>query len=222
MSHCFVIVKSFPRRIAKGKTDDITKMTAVVQSDLEQLKKEHTKLKQAVNQTIYEKLIRIAYKAKAVDRLIRDNRVSSEGGMSFVGGIRRTYTEALCRVVSFSLDLPLEYSESIEEIITTNTHWSKIHKHMPISTPLNLLDDLYNKLSSAPMYFREEVSRSCGWSLNTFFARKGNRVRLQRKRIHDHPLTEAEAEKIISIFKNTIIPALEETCLTWEQRLKNN
>ena len=65
-----------------------------------------------------------------------------------------------------------------------------------------------------------EVCQSCGWSLNTFFGRKSNRIKLRKGRVLDHPFTEAEAEKIISIFKEVIIPALQNTCETWEQNLK--
>lgn len=225
-------MRKFRRRRPKDKstTDvikhDIREMVFSIHSDIDKLRDEHAEMKQAVEYTIYEKLVGIAYKAKALERVIQDSKISSEEEILFLDDrlqtIRRVCVQTLCRVASFIWDLPMEYTEGIREMVISDKpiHLSKIRKYMPINKPLNLLDDLYSKLSASPMYFREEVCRSCGWSLNTFFGRKGNRVRLRRKRIPDHPLTEAEADKIISIFKETIIPALQETCLTWEQHIK--
>lgn len=229
MSNSFTIMRQFRRRRRKNTMaakQDIRKMALSIHSAIEKLKDEHTEMKQAIEQTIYEKLVGIAYKAKALERVIQDTRISSEEEIPFLDGrnvtIRRVCVETLRRVASYLWELPMEYTEGIREMVISDKpiHLSKIKKYMPINQPLNLLDDLYTKLSASPTYFREEVCRSCGWSLNTFFGRKGNRVRLQRKGILDHPLTEAEAEKIISIFKDTIIPALQETCTTWEQHVK--
>lgn len=231
MSISFMIIRQFRRCRRKNSNaakHDIRKMALSIHSDIDKLKDEHTEMKQAIERTIYEKLAGIAYKAKALERVIQDSSISSEEEIPFLDGcnvtIRRACVETLRRVASYLWELPMEYTEGIREMIISDKpiHLSKIRKYMPINKPLNLLDDLYTKLSASPMYFREEVCRSCGWSLNTFFGRKGNRVRLQRKGILDHPLTEAEADKIISIFKETIIPALHETCITWEQHVKVN
>lgn len=205
---------------------NIRKMALSIHSDINNLVDEHTKLKRAVELTMYDKVAAVAYKAKALERMIHDSKISFEEEILFLDDrpqpIRRVSIETLRRVASFLWELPEEYTEAIRDMVVSDkpVHLSKIIKYMPVNKPLNLLDDLYTKLSSSSIYFREEVCGACGWSINTFFGRKGNRVRLRRKGILDDPLTEAEAEKIILIFKGTIIPSLQQTCSTWEQRLK--
>ena len=226
-----MFMKQFPRHRRKSKRytemvkRDIRSMVLAIESDLEKLKGQYAKMINAVEYSIYEKLIGIALKSRALERFIIDSKISSDEVIIFDDGtlnLRKVCINTLRQVSSMSWDLPTKYTDVIREILydKERIHKSKIKKYMPTNKPHNLLDDLYNKLSSAPMYFREEVCQSCGWSVNTFFNRKANRVRLQRKRVLDHPFTEAEAEKIISIFKKVIIPALWHTCQTWEQDLR--
>ncbi|WP_146154350.1 hypothetical protein [Chitinophaga ginsengisoli] len=201
-------------------------MALSIKSDLKHLEDEYAKMVNAVEFSIYEKLIGIAFKARALEQFILDSKIPSDEMVAITDKsslrISKVCINALREVVSFAWELPMNYTEAVANIVAdeNHVHWSKISKYMPIDKPRNLLDDLYYKLSSAPMYFREEVCQSCGWSLNTFFGRKANRIRLRKRRVLDQPFTEAEAEKIISIFKEVIIPALLNTCETWEQSLK--
>ncbi|SDE93582.1 hypothetical protein SAMN04488121_101233 [Chitinophaga filiformis] len=226
-----MIGRGFPRRRPKGKAftnmvkHDIRTMALSIKSDLKRLENEYAKMINAVEFSIYEKLVGVAFKARALEQFILDSKIPSDEMIAITDTssvrISRICVNALREVVSFAWELPMNYTEAVANIVADESpvHWSKINKYMPIDKPRNLLDDLYYKLSSAPMYFREEVCQSCGWSLNTFFGRKANRIRLRKRRVLDQPLTDAEAEKIISIFKEGIIPALLNTCETWEQNL---
>lgn len=141
MSISFVIMRKFRRRRPKENTDDakhnIKKKALSIHSDINNLIDENVKMKRAVELTMYDKVAAVAYKAKALERMIQVSKISSEEKILFLDDrpqtICRVSVERLRRVASFLWDLPIEYTEALREMVISDkpVHLSKIIKYMP-------------------------------------------------------------------------------------------
>ncbi|PWV45947.1 hypothetical protein [Chitinophaga sp. S165] len=73
-------------------------------------------------------------------------------------------------------------------------------KTMPLSQPVNLLQDVHSRMINLPIYFRERVCEECSWSIPTFYRKMRNILKpgTNKERIVPN-LSNAEKEKIIAV-----------------------
>lgn len=205
----------------------IGKLFLSLDSQIKRTQQEFETMVHAVEWTMYQELLNASYKVKAIDKLLHENKVHSKIFIALPDGrtigIKDLFYETTNKVFKLSNELPDTYADLLGNILSSPAfpHWSKISKYMPINKPVNFVDDLYSRLSNAPYFFRQEVCASCGWSLSMFFHRIRRTILKRNKRAYFNPsCSEAEAEKIIMIFKKLIIPSLLDACLKWEKIFK--
>lgn len=206
--------------------DHITNLANDVIKDIVIINADFEKMVKAVEFTIYERIKDVSMKAKAFDTLVARHGVYGIISLQLDDGtettVKKVGIKILDDVLYTTLYLPDEYSQAIKDIISDEKPLrnEKFLNYMKTNKPKNYLEELFWLLGDLQFYLRDEVCKACGWSINTFFTRKDNRVALKNKRVLTDPFTLAEAEMIISIVKNTLLPSIVKICDEWESLLK--
>jgi len=217
--------KKSPTEVQRYVLQHLSELVDEVNNEMIILNLDYERLVDAIDFTIYEKLLQIALRVKAFERLAHEARLKqhfiiSENGIE--GSIAEVLHSMMNKITLECWRISDKYSRPILKLLARNslTHISKTGKFMQVKKPNNYLERLYDRLFYAPEVLRDMVCTACGWSPSTFFSRKANRVVLKKQRILDHPLTEAESEKIIKIIRETIIPSLAGICEEWENQIE--
>jgi len=70
-----------------------------------------------------------------------------------------------------------------------------------------LLNEMHDRLVSLPTYFRAKVAEECQWSIPTYYRKvKGKQVGDKVVSV----LSNAERDKIVAVFQEVIVEALNE------------
>lgn len=198
--------------------NDVDKKLVIIEEDFDKMIK-------AVEFTVYENILDVLMMAKAVSRLVEKYKIHGSFAIEREDGstttIARRTMDILNRVTGAATYLPDEYAEMIREVIFDDKTLTRVKflMYMKTNKPNNHLEDLFFRLGQIQFDLRDEVCKACGWTMNTFFARKRNRVILKKQRALLDPFTEAEAEKIILIVRE-LLSNVSELCDKWDYELK--
>lgn len=122
-------------------------------------------------------------------------------------------------VLFHSYCMPGDFTNQLRHILAMPFEQIKNHD-MFVHNYDNLMAELYYRLDDATDFFQNEVCEACGWQDATFSGKLA-RARLIRPGKSKEQLTEAEAEKVLAIFEEVIIPSLQMAAKNWRAYLKS-
>lgn len=142
-------------------------------------------------------------------QIFKDNQLPSIPLVILTGNDRKSIRVKNIRMRGF-LEKPVNHSQLEQAILDIFRNNREVRTRKSDSD--NLLYDLYNSLSNAPVAFVSLICRILGWSMDKF------KVRMRVDKKKGGPLfTEYEKQRILEVYNDEVMSSLLNCSFKWEQ-----